>query len=337
MNQMTLDLIHRAYQESVQKSDNILDIVKNLYEILSEETVVEEDSACFDAFLDALRDCYHTRKNTFQITNTVCYINSVLMYIILWLNDTHQYHIDIDLKARRKSLESDLTKILRKSIDKDNNLSVTILDRFGLRGIVNNTFPESENIKYLYLIFDSICGILADQNRQMRRNFMNWINASNINRFDKCLIMEILKTPFSITHQRDYVKNPKKNGYQSLHLTMVFTNYSDVLPGCSLELQLRTKRMNDEAEFGSASHLNYKKYQNEIPYDDIVEGELENTVTDDDIVEEELENPVTKVFIIEDFTNIKNPRLGLDVDADGVNHSKNFLNRSLSTTLVPKL
>jgi (p)ppGpp synthase/HD superfamily hydrolase len=50
----------------------------------------------------------------------------------------------------------------------------------------------------------------------------------------------------------DYIGRPKKNGYQSLHAH--FTDYH----GWPLELQVRTKEMDDIAEFGSASYAAYK-------------------------------------------------------------------------------
>ena len=51
---------------------------------------------------------------------------------------------------------------------------------------------------------------------------------------------------------RDWVTNPKPNGYESLHITV--KNRS----GASIEVQIRTRRMDDEAENGSASHWSYK-------------------------------------------------------------------------------
>ncbi|MGN0201671.1 MAG: RelA/SpoT family protein [Candidatus Cryptobacteroides sp.] len=56
---------------------------------------------------------------------------------------------------------------------------------------------------------------------------------------------------------RDWVTNPKPNGYESLHITV--KNKS----GASIEVQIRTRRMDDEAENGSASHWSYKGIKHE--------------------------------------------------------------------------
>ena len=52
---------------------------------------------------------------------------------------------------------------------------------------------------------------------------------------------------------KDYVNNPKKSGYQSLHLCLVHLE-----SGVKMEIQIRTSAMHIVAEFGSASHTNYK-------------------------------------------------------------------------------
>lgn len=50
---------------------------------------------------------------------------------------------------------------------------------------------------------------------------------------------------------KDYIANPKPNGYQSIH-TAVFTG-----DGSIVEIQIRTKAMQREAELGAASHILY--------------------------------------------------------------------------------
>lgn len=51
---------------------------------------------------------------------------------------------------------------------------------------------------------------------------------------------------------KDYIAVPKPNGYQSIHLVIMFNRYP-------VEIQIRTKEMNARAQFGAASHIRYKK------------------------------------------------------------------------------
>ena len=52
---------------------------------------------------------------------------------------------------------------------------------------------------------------------------------------------------------KDYVTYPKPSGYRSVHMTLRHKEC-----GINLEVQIRSKDMHLEAEYGRASHSNYK-------------------------------------------------------------------------------
>lgn len=52
---------------------------------------------------------------------------------------------------------------------------------------------------------------------------------------------------------KDYIANPKPNGYRSLHTTVITRREITV------ELQIRSEEMQREAQFGVATHFNYKR------------------------------------------------------------------------------
>lgn len=57
-------------------------------------------------------------------------------------------------------------------------------------------------------------------------------------------------------YYRDYIENKKESGYQSLHITFYDNNARTYL-----EIQIRTKDMDDYAEIGLANHDGYEKKQ----------------------------------------------------------------------------
>ncbi len=62
---------------------------------------------------------------------------------------------------------------------------------------------------------------------------------------------------------KDYISQPKPNGYQSLH-TSVFNEEGD-----TIEFQIRTQQMHDDAEYGVAAHWHYDENGATLPKKDI--------------------------------------------------------------------
>lgn len=77
-------------------------------------------------------------------------------------------------------------------------------------------------------------------------------------------------SPMIRPYYRDYIVNRRPLGYESLHITLY-----DNIARCYIELQLRTKDMDDHAEIGPANHLGYEKKQenNRMRRDEIPVGE----------------------------------------------------------------
>ena len=91
---------------------------------------------------------------------------------------------------------------------------------------------------------------------------------------------------------RDWVTNPKTNGYESLHITVKNKE------GAYVEVQIRTRRMDEIAENGFASHWSYKGIKREETMDrwlTSVRYALEHPDTDSP---EELPHPPSKDIFV---------------------------------------
>lgn len=306
MTQKTLDFLHVAYNEVAMTSttSNIIDILKGLLEKLSEYDVPDEDAQEFDSFLRNLETSIRIRQKTFQLTNMVSDIVFTMMFIAIWANTQRNLDIDINTIARRKALESELTKFLEKG---------EVHDRFGIRGIVLNNDSEDDSIETekLQQFAQYVISILTKSNRKDFRKFSNWVFASNLDNFTKQRILYILKLPFKVMIVKDYISNPKENDYKSLHYVIMLEMYSEVLPGAEFELQFRTNKMHQSAVNGPSKHSEYKNR---------IDASIKNVFTIDDF---------SKVNIV-GFTSYNSS----DDDIDGIHHAKPLFNRRISRTLV---
>ncbi len=121
-----------------------------------------------------------------------------------------------------------------------------------------------EELKYLYDIANKLPDFLEE------RGFT--AELSSLPEEGKSSLLKERVSPY----YKDYVANTKTNDYRSLHIT-----FYDSIARCYIEVQLRTKEMDDLAEIGSANHFGYKKQQERqrARRDAIPEGE--NSYFDD--------------------------------------------------------
>ena len=103
---------------------------------------------------------------------------------------------------------------------------------------------EEEEMKYLYQIANALPGFLEE------RGFT--AEPSKGVRESKSDLLDDEVKPY----YRDFISNPTMYGYQSLHIT-----FYDNMSRSYMEVQLRTKKMDDIAEIGPANHLGYEKRQ----------------------------------------------------------------------------
>lgn len=103
---------------------------------------------------------------------------------------------------------------------------------------------EQEELSHLYRIANALPSFLKE--RGFSPEAADGVKESTV----ELLTDEV--RPF----YRDYIANASENGYRSLHIT-----FFDEIAGCYMEMQLRTKAMDDIAEIGAANHLGYEKHQ----------------------------------------------------------------------------
>ncbi len=91
---------------------------------------------------------------------------------------------------------------------------------------------------------------------------------------------------------RDWVTNPKANGYESLHITVKNKD------GASIEVQIRTKRMDEIAESGHASHWSYKGISYEATIDNWLKTVRYNLEHPQAINPEDIPQPPSKEIFV---------------------------------------
>lgn len=103
---------------------------------------------------------------------------------------------------------------------------------------------QSEEIKNLYKIANVLPGFLEERGFSVE-------SAKGVKESNSPLLDDSVRP-----YYRDYIEGAGRNEYRSLHIT-----FFDNSARCYMEMQLRTKEMDDDAEIGAANHGWYEKKQ----------------------------------------------------------------------------
>jgi GTP pyrophosphokinase len=195
------------------------------------------------------------------------------------------------------------------------------------------TFDEVYDLYAIRIIFEPKTGI-PESEREQCFNIYALLTDRYIDRPER---------------KRDWVKHPKANGYEALHCTLL----SDA--GLWVEVQIRSRRMDDIAEKGIAAHWVYKKHgimgEGDYEMDAWIDHIKEILTNPDvnalellDIIHNDLTSTVIYVFTPKgeqrsiqkgatalDFAYLIHTEIGNKAIAAKVNHKLVKLNQTLKT------
>ena len=174
-------------------------------------------------------------------------------------------HLSYTIQGRLKSFVSATNKIVKLL---DNHRSVDLKDILAFRVVLesdtdahsdNDLAMECYSVANSLIVFYSTLGYILCE----AESVVDTIDLSSP-RLKEITIPETSGLiPEYTFGAKDYIRTPKKNGYQSLHL--IFRSPD----GLTFEVQIRTKKMDRYATEGYAQHGVYKetKYTNRMRFD----------------------------------------------------------------------
>lgn len=210
------------------------------------------------------------------------YINKFLQPIRETLK---QEEVDFEIKSRTKTISSIKKKMLKQDVDIDQ-----VYDLFAIRVIINDSLNDEEYDfveDYQRFIEENGDPRMARNDQQetpvaasdaeseseyleevaiekemrrermaafeeKRRRYLNLMHREKTACWKTYSLITNIYPP-NPKRLRDWISTPKASGYESLHTTVLGPENRYV------EVQIRTKRMDDHAEKGSAAHWRYKE------------------------------------------------------------------------------
>lgn len=178
-----------------------------------------------------------------------------------------------DSKEEQNRYIKDFSNILKDSLDKEKI-------EYSIKGRPKSIYSIRKKMMKQGVSFDEIYDKFAIR--------IIYKSTEEKEKFDAWKIYSIVTDHFrpNPNRLRDWISQPKSNGYESLHITVMGSK------GRWVEVQIRSQRMDEIAEKGYAAHF---KYKNDDKEDSGLEGWLNR-------LKETLENPdVNAVDFVEQF------------------------------------
>lgn len=298
MTEKTRKLIHDLLIRSYQLGQHAVDSIEILeyFKVLLDDALAKgqipvKDAEAFALFIRQVELLLDGTKNSATnealSENVVKTTYAIARWIYVETGDKHPLTASI----REKPLESALTKCYNRAVA---GSTEPIKDRFSILYVY-----LINSIEGIYTFTNLVIGIISGLNRTARRSFLNWIEGSMFfSSSEKQEIYKVLKstpvdrgklhgtTDFDISKHpgleiptssrclyekffKDYIANPKWNGYQGIQGVFRF----DAIGGLFVETRFLTANMEDNAEYGTAAHGIHKAIQSK---------QAELTLTEDD-------------------------------------------------------
>ncbi len=153
------------------------------------------------------------------------------------LNPTGYKDIDSQIKSTKKQRKKIINKVIKPVAHE--------LAKYNIQ-------PEIYGRAKSYA---SIYGKMMKRDKNFNEIYDLYAIRVLVNKIEDCyLALGIIHSIYNPVQNRfkDFIATPKSNGYQSVHTTVVGSN------GQKIEIQIRTKEMEETAEIGIAAHWKYK-------------------------------------------------------------------------------
>lgn len=223
----SLELVGNLYRKAIYSGNDLPEVLDIFISLLLEQ----KDEMCQTIVSEFIRyKKVVQNRRFFRILRSQ--INGLYDLLMQFLPKNMSFTI----VCRRKGLESTVKKVVLSYLE---DSSIDLSDLLAFRVIDDSLDSEEVLTKYCY----SIKTICIDY--FIKKKF--------------CTLCTPCKQVGSDPLSKDYIEEPKENGYQSIHLAFKSKAPSNE----TFEVQIRTIQMHEDAEVGKASHTEYKdkKYQ----------------------------------------------------------------------------